>query len=570
MNDVLKKLDDYNCSFKLEISSFNRMQLEDHEKQKLNNLQQYELYLNQCYLTINTYPDLDTSIINWGSIEEFNISQHELIAYIEERLLFKLSIDRIYFFNELLFYFCNKKQKKHFAKKVLISLKQVVFNNMQTDYDVDLILRLFARFFIVSERYSLYDEEFVMKVNQNYFKNIDVESDFYFTLYFFNYIFQKYNNQMHYYKHFLNMMNQFSKLTDENLLSKSYNPQRSYAADIASIYNKINDYEQKIYFYKKEIDNTLEHCKDISRNNAMIYQSILKENMNYAEKASYKMEALKNLYKNVSNYIAEHYQDFFHSIHNEELEKHTREYYETVEQELEKENSIQDKIDYIVFYIFHFTYYSKQYEKHLEDNKKGGFSIRDLFSSTRVDHKGYSHAVKDKQLFNYFNMCQPINNNLFLYLDHKLSWVSLSSELIQENINEIKIIDEYKLQFTKAVNYFSDNQYMEFMYMSPILIEILLKQYLYQINGDVMNSRNLSVEKTLSPIIKELIKNDNCYIDKNILKYISYIMVENVGMNIRNEILHGNYKDGYFNIHQAMNLYIILIYLIRYFKNDQD
>lgn len=139
-----------------------------------------------------------------------------------------------------------------------------------------------------------------------------------------------------------------------------------------------------------------------------------------------------------------------------------------------------------------------------------------------------------------------------------------------KQVRGIKIIDEYRLQFTKAVKYFSDNQYMEFMYMSPTLIEIILKQYLYQINGDALSFRESLVEKTLNQIIDELIKDDNCYIDKNILKYISYIMVENVGMNIRNEILHGNYKDDYFNIYQAMNLYIILIYLIRYFAYDQD
>ncbi|WP_421716918.1 DUF4209 domain-containing protein [Arcobacter arenosus] len=70
--------------------------------------------------------------------------------------------------------------------------------------------------------------------------------------------------------------------------------------------------------------------------------------------------------------------------------------------------------------------------------------------------------------------------------------------------------------------------------------------------------------------MNQIIDDENCYIDKYILHYIFYILVVNDGLNLRNNILHGNFFDICFLKTNAMFIYMILIYLIRYFKYDQN
>lgn len=156
-------------------------------------------------------------------------------------------------------------------------------------------------------------------------------------------------------------------------------------------------------------------------------------------------------------------------------------------------------------------------------------------------------------------------NELLAYLDKRLK------TKLSEDIKTLKILDNYKIQYQKTIDNFKNKQYIEFMYMAPTLIENILKKFLIQINGDVLTFRSDSlIEKTLNQIIAELIEDENCYIDKYILRYISYILVDNDGLNLRNNILHGNFSDNYFFKTNAMFIYVILIYLIRYFKYDQD
>jgi DNA polymerase elongation subunit (family B) len=140
-----------------------------------------------------------------------------------------------------------------------------------------------------------------------------------------------------------------------------------------------------------------------------------------------------------------------------------------------------------------------------------------------------------------------------------------------ENIKSLKILEGYEEQYKIAIHHFSNENYIEFMYMSPVLIENILKKYLIQIEGDSISYRNGKfTDKTLEQVIEKLLEDDKCYIDKTILKIISYILVDSNGMNLRNEILHANFSDDYFNKVNAMNIYIILIFLIRYFYSSKE
>ncbi|WP_304545674.1 DUF4209 domain-containing protein [Sulfurimonas microaerophilic] len=572
MESINKKLNEFNASFQLQVYQRERMNVGEPDKvEGLTSLQKYELALNQDFLYIKDYRELKDSFLPWIDPEAFNISGEELVSYFKDRLTTQCSIDRIYLFNELILNFCEQKEKRSAAQGTLESSRKVLESKIANDDQLDLLLKLFARYIAISEKYKLNDEEFVQSFAGNLFSSINIEEHFYYTLNFFKHIFNSYKNKMFCYQQLVDVLNEFSSSSDKQLLSKSRDLQTTHAARLAQVYEKINDHKLKNYFYQKEIDNTLERCQEITNSNAMINQSVVMENIEYARKAeSYKLKELKVLFKKFADYIAEHYDEFFQTISYDDMNKDLREFYEGAEEELMQESSVEEKLDYLLFYLFHTTYYSPQYEKHKKEEQQNGCSISDLFTPNRIDLKGYSYAPKDQALFSYFNMFDSLYNDLFLYLDYKFNWIVESAALLKEDVKNLENINDFKMQFTRAIESFCDQKYMEFMYISPTLIEVLLKQYLYQINGDILGGRTELVEKTLNQIIDELIDDENCYIDKNILRYISYIMVENAGMNMRNNILHGNYKDGYFHKKQAMYLYTILIYLIRYFANDQD
>jgi hypothetical protein len=188
-----------------------------------------------------------------------------------------------------------------------------------------------------------------------------------------------------------------------------------------------------------------------------------------------------------------------------------------------------------------------------------------------IDFKGHSHHIEDTNLFEFLNMYGKLNNQLFLYLDHYENWVKASLNILLDDIQHLDMIDGYKEQFKKTIQLFNNQQYIEFMYMASPMIEIILKNHLININGNILSERKGSfVEKSCSEVIKELKENENLYFDKNILNYITYVMTESYGLNLRNHIAHGSFSDGAYNKSNSMFLFIILAYLIRYFANDQS
>ncbi|MCG3683859.1 DUF4209 domain-containing protein [Aliarcobacter butzleri] len=571
MNSILNKLNQFNEFYVLE--QYQTKQMDTFDSNLLNELnvfQKYELSLNQEYFYINGYEKIDESIMEFGDIKNCNISFNELSAYLDKRLKTKLSVDRKYFFQELLLNFCEQKDKLRYAKNVIETLKVLIENKLNTENEIDLILKLYMRYIILTERYQILDENFIIDINAKYIKRLDTHEDFYISINFFNKFFSKYKKNMTYYNSLINTFNSFTEQADTKLLNE-YHPNKRYAARIAEIYEKINDYNKKVYFYQKEIDNTLEYCKDVTINNAFINQHILIDNLNYAnKKTNYKVKELKELASKVADCISENYNKIFYSIENDEIQKNAQELFEIIKKEYERIEIHEEKIDYLLLSLFHSFYNKEQFENHIK-NKKISFLDEVFSSATFTDHKGYSYSVKNKEAFTFFNHSTTLINNILIVLDNATKWVELATNIISEDIKTLKILDNYKIQYQKTIDNFKNKQYIEFMYMAPTLIENILKKFLIQINGDVLTFRADSlIEKTLNQIIAELIEDENCYIDKYILRYISYILVDNDGLNLRNNILHGNFSDNYFFKTNAMFIYVILIYLIRYFKYDQD
>lgn len=75
ITQILTELDSYNESYILERYQKNRMKTVDSNLlNELTSFQKYELYLNQEYLMIDIYSNLEDSIVTFRNIENYNLS----------------------------------------------------------------------------------------------------------------------------------------------------------------------------------------------------------------------------------------------------------------------------------------------------------------------------------------------------------------------------------------------------------------------------------------------------------------------------------------------------------------
>lgn len=566
---ILTELDSYNESYILERHQKNRMGIiNSNLLNELTTFQKYELSLNQEILAINPYNALEESITTFKDIKNYNISFNELLAHLTDRLSTKVSVDRKYLFHELLLNFCEQKDKQQYSIKVIELLKEVITNKLNTNEWI-LILFPYMRFIILSQKFNIIDKEFVANVNNKFIESLQKSKEDFPLNPFFRYFFSKFDKKMVYFPYVLDTFNKYTEQLEKHILN-NYKPGNKYAAAIAELYEKV-DYNKKIYFYQKEIDNTLLYFQEIKIENALIDQTIIKDNLDFSNKIQeYKSKELKEIAIKLADLLSKNHNKIFISQADEELEKIAQEYYNKVKDLYIKQVNEDDKIDYLLFCFFHLNYCKEYYEIHKknDDNK---FVEMFFPSATAVDHLGYIHNVKNKDTFTFFRNISELNNQILVVLDKDTNWVNQSTSIILEDITNLKMLENDKTQYKKAINNFNDGQYMDFMYIGPTLIERILKKYLIQINGDFKTYRADSfVDKTLNQIIEKLKEDENCYMDKYLLRYFAYVLVDNDGLNMRNHIMHANYSDEYFCKSYAMYIYIILIYLIRYFSYDQD
>lgn len=541
---------------------------------KLSNCQKYEFFLNENYFYINSYNLIDKALIAWPDFQKYNISSNELLSYFEDRLSMNISLDRKYFFLELQFNFCEQKNKPLYAKKIVEVIKKIIENKFDSknidNIDADLALKLCMRFIILSQTYNLFDIKFINFINTQYIQDLDITDEFFSFNNFFNKFFDKYknDNKNPYYSLIIEIFKNFAKQAETQLCSSNNTFKRFYL--IGKLFEKIKDYKNKEYFYHKEIDTIIEILKkDISIGTVLINQSKLKETIQISsEIKDYRIKDLKKIGTLFANEIAQNYDNLFHTINNKDLQEIAQEYYDAVERVYSNESKINEKLDYLLFNFFHFNYSTINYEKNYK-NKSTSSIIS--FNHTITNHLGHSYNVKNSDTFSFFHNTAALNNNILVVLDENINWVKTTKKVILKDIDNLNMIDNYRIQFKNAIENFNKKKYIDFIYSAPTLIEILLKKYLSQIDGDFLSIReNSFIDKTLTQIIAKLIEDKNCYMDKFVLKYFSYVLVDIDGLNLRNNLLHGNFPDGFFFKTNAMFIYTILIYLIRYFTNDQD
>lgn len=568
MRDIVKELNEVNKTYIFgedtctKISKLYNQEL----KNSLNKLQQYELILNEAYLPILSEDKLLNSIIDWPDIIKYGLSNNEAIEYFKNRSSMKdITLDRKYFFYELILNFCEKKDKRAQANDTIKILKLLIHNKIKNSSNFKIFTILYLRFIILSSKYKLVDDVFIISMNKEYLGMIKYNKEgFYSSILFFRAFFNKYNNKTPYYNEILDLFNIIIERMEQQFLKT---PKPEFSALIGDIYKRINDVEKRDFFYKKEIDDFFKINENATVQNRMRFQlGYFPDKMNLSRDIKYRFDELKKLSIKNSNEIINNKDELFSMDRDSEMEEYLYKILEKVKISYEKEKD-KNKLDYLIFCIFHEAYNIEQLNES-NINKEGVSSIY-LNTLSKISYKGQINKTKDINL-NFFFMTIHYTITLFLNLDNEVNWVRKTKNKILQDLKRINLLDEHKEQYKISIKHFSNQNYMEFMYMAPALIENILKKYLIQIEGDVISYRaGHFTDKTLNQVMEELQKDSKCYMDKSILKLISYILIDSDGMNLRNEILHGNFKDKDFNKQNAMFIYIILIYLIRYFYYDE-
>ena len=576
MRDILKELDEVNKTYILEEYKTNFMiTVENEKRNNLSELQKYELDLNENNFPILDRQKLFKSIIDWPDINKYNISDKDLIEYFKNRSLMEnITLDRKYFFHELILSFCRGKDKKIYAKDTFDLLKEVLQTRSKDNFKDSTFFILYLRFIIIKEIYNFGEDDFILDLNKEYIKNINPKLRFFYnSIAFFETFFGKYTKgKVAYYNDILNSFNIFTEIMSQEFLKT----RPIFSEIIGDIYKKIEDNDKKEFFHKKTIDDFFKLFEDKTVKNRMIYQLTSFGNvMKLSKDIKYRFDELKELNKNNSKFLSENKDKIFTSqndIESEELKVIFYKSLEDIKYKYEKVYvQIEDKIDYLCFRLFHSTFNSEKFEHHKNSKTEDQKFMEAFFGNlANMDFKGQLHTIKDKEFHSFFEIMVCFNN-ILLVLDYEKSFVKEIEGVILENIKSLKILEGYQEQYKIAIQHFSNENYIEFMYISPVLIENILKKYLIQIEGDSISYRNGKfTDKTLEQVIEKLLEDDKCCIDKTILKIISHILIDSDGMNLRNEILHANFSDDRFNKNNAMNIYIILIFLIRYFYSINE
>ncbi|MFZ1496681.1 MAG: DUF4209 domain-containing protein [Saprospiraceae bacterium] len=141
----------------------------------------------------------------------------------------------------------------------------------------------------------------------------------------------------------------------------------------------------------------------------------------------------------------------------------------------------------------------------------------------------------------------------------KLKYPSYTTGLIRK-ISSSDLIKENRHELLKhGILLYSNEDYVSSMHILVFQIEGILRDILYQIDGEDFQYKNNEMrELTMGTIIKKLIEKE--ILDLNLLKYIETNLCDIRGKNIRNELAHGSFNNHLFT---RLNTQILLLILLK-------
>lgn len=167
--------------------------------------------------------------------------------------------------------------------------------------------------------------------------------------------------------------------------------------------------------------------------------------------------------------------------------------------------------------------------------------ISDIFSSSTI---GDGRIMKETDEPKYRGLYYEFNMGLSVLpmMAHLEKDSSVLKHEVEKLINESEWINERtKLYFKRVQSYYNEDEAFEFMHFSVILIEMILRDMYRMVKGTQIQTMKVDAGAQINVNLQDILKDDDIkgFLGENLYKYIEYNLVDDRGLNFRNNILHG-------------------------------
>ncbi|WP_273325172.1 DUF4209 domain-containing protein [Vallitalea guaymasensis] len=288
-------------------------------------------------------------------------------------------------------------------------------------------------------------------------------------------------------------------------------------------------------------------------------------NYGFVDKAKELQVRIKNAYRNLSeNELKRISVDF--KIEKERFEQHLEIFQaSTVEESLYKLSSSR-------YHVPNLNEIKKVAEKNLQDSV-----FMKLASITKItgDRKVFAASGEEDELtheiYSHYGLHLSVMFSMFYnHVWEKFVDDGLTLEMLKERIlHWIYFDEETRIFVEKGLEHFWSEDYISAMHILVPQFENAFRQFFHAGNNPTTVLRKDSVqhEQTFNQFLEQEFVKSN--IDEDVLFMIKYVLVEELGYNLRNEIAHGLASLSSFSIDYA-HIVVYLYFLMTMYKWDLD
>jgi len=237
-----------------------------------------------------------------------------------------------------------------------------------------------------------------------------------------------------------------------------------------------------------------------------------------------------------------------------------------------------ENIKHTIFRIAHkFVPQKENLEFLLKELKKDPINL--IFSRTNLDEEGRTLAklgtiVDDEEGHLMNELCSTFKrSNIFMHFvfNQLIETGILESVELNELITESTIIDEDRIPIIKeAINFYLKKNYLVCMSLLIPQIEDMIRNIVENLGGSVLKrTRSGSYHlKTFDSVLRS--EEVQSVFDENFIFYLRTIYTDQRGLNLRNDLCHGNLKLYSFNEQNANRVIhsLFVLLLLREKKTD--
>jgi len=203
--------------------------------------------------------------------------------------------------------------------------------------------------------------------------------------------------------------------------------------------------------------------------------------------------------------------------------------------------------------------------KTIVDSKSTSITLQLFTTFTLSDNRISSTEGRETRMFKdifYENHLKVFVMPLMEWLDtNNISLLCEIRSLMHESIYVDKETYKYYLKVEK---YYAPQSAFEFINMSVILIEKILRQMYKELKGTNITTQRRNFQTQFNVNLQDIMGNSQFqeFLGTDLYHYLHYILIDDEGLNLRNNALHGFLKiEGYHHYYSRILMHSLLLIL---------